>query len=162
MILLSILVASALLLAPDSEPKKGDTYAIVFTEFTSSEEAMEYVVKDVLLPMDIIPLRYDANLGFLVTERTLFKGFYNCDYVFTFRMNDGKIQIKCWSRDYDYSKSLDTFSGYSASYNPKAMKDSPAKAYWDRFQQIVSSIPSISVMYGGSDEEKQLKEVQLF
>lgn len=160
--LITFLLSMFLLLAPDSEPKKGDTYAIVFTEFTSTEEALDYVVKDVLLPMDIIPLRYDAHLGFLVTERTLFKGYYNCDYVFTFLVSDGKVQVKCWPRDYEASKTMDTFSGYSPSYYPKAMKDSPAKAYWDKFQQIVSSIPSISYIYGGADEEKQIKEIHIF
>lgn len=162
MLLLSILITSALFLAPDSEPKNGDTGAIVYTEFTSVPEAMEYVVKQVLLPMDIIPLRYDAGIGYLVTERTLYKGYYNCDYVFSFLEDNGKIVIRCRPRDYDSAKTLDVFSDYSMSYNQRAMNGSPVLAYWDKFRKIVSGIPSTSVDYHGSEEEHQIKEYNLY
>ena len=161
MTLLSFIIATTLILAPGG-PNKGDNAAVVLTEFNSAQEAMEYVVKEVLLPMEIIPLRYDVRMGYLVTERSLYKGFYNCDYVFTFLMNGGKVQITCRPRDYDYSKSLDTFPGYSLPYNPKAMKDSPAKVYWDKFQQILSKIPSVSIIYTGAEKDNQIKDFQMF
>ena len=161
MLLFSILLASALILAPDSEPKRGDNAVILFTEFTSIEEAMEYVIKDVLLPMDIIPSRYDAKMGYLVTERTLYKGYFNCDYIFAFLEDNGKIQIRCRPRDYGSSESIASFSDYSMSFNDRAQNNSPVGAYWEKFQLIVESIPAIVVKYHGSDEEKQIKELLL-
>lgn len=158
MLLLSILVAGTLLFSPDSEPKNGDTGAIIHTEFTSVPEAMEFVVRQVLLPMDILPLRHDATLGYLVTERTLYKGYFNCDYIFSFLDDNGKVVIRCRPREYESSRTLDTFSDYSMSYNQRAMKGSLALAYWDRFRKIVSSIPSVSVDYYGSEDDKQIKE----
>ena len=160
--ILSLFLVAAFMAAPDSDPQKGDNAAFIITEFTSTAEAMEYVVKEVLLPMDILPLRYDSELGFLVTERVLYKGFYNCDYVFVFLEKDGSIQINCRPRDYDASRVLDSFSDYSMSYNPKAVPDSPVGAYWEKFQYIVSSIPSTEVIYHGHDEKKQIREISLF
>jgi hypothetical protein len=129
-----------LLLAPDSEPKKGDIGAIVFTEFTSIEDAMVYLAQEVLHPMDIVPLRHDVKLGYLVTEPTRYLGSYGCSYTFTFLLSNGKIQIRCWPSE-------------KLEYSPRAMKGSPNLAYWNKFRKIISGIPSLAVSYYSEEIE---------
>lgn len=136
--LITFLLSMFLLLDPDSEPKKGDIGAIVFTEFTSIEEAMIYVAQEVLLPMDIVPLRHDFKLGYLVTEQTGYIGSYGCSYTFSFLLNNSQIQIRCWPSD-------------KMEYNPRAMKGSPNLAYWNKFMKIISEIPSLAVNYYSED-----------
>lgn len=145
--ILATLLAAAIMLAPDVEPQKGDDAVVLTTEFASVEDAMDYVTREVLLPMDIMPLRYDFGLGYLVTERVNYQGEMNCDYTFVFSSDRGNILIKIRPRDYSNSRSLDTYTDYSMQYRPGAMKGSPALGYWDMFTAIVSRIPSVKVNY---------------
>jgi len=147
MMLISLLLSVTLTVSPDIEPKNGNDGCIIFTEFETIQDAMTYVIQDVLLPRRIIPLRYDAEYGILVSERTYYKGNFNCDFILAFKMDNGRVQIDFYSRDYGYSQTTASMPTSYNYYNDKAMKGSPAAAFWQLFSGIVADIPSLSIHY---------------
>ena len=72
--LFAILLAfSATLFA--QEPEKGDIGVVVASNFTEEEDAMRFVVREIMFPLNLVPDVYDKDLGYIVTERFFYQGW---------------------------------------------------------------------------------------
>ena len=150
-ILLSVIVAGMAFvpgMAQHSQPEKGDIGAIVYSKFENKEDAMQFVVQEILFRMNIIPETYDADLGYLVTERFYFQGWLNCQFVFMFKTDGDRIAVKILGRNYENNQGSGMHRG-PMKY-AKGMPGSPVDSYWGYLTGIAEKIPSSSIEYFGS------------
>ena len=127
------------------EPEKGDIGALLMSTFTNEEEAMRFVVRDILFPMNIIPDTYDKDLGYIVTERFYYAGWLNCQFVMFFKETSEGVAIKIIGRDYNSDRGEGMHSG-PMTYT-KGMDGSPVDLYWKYMRAIVKKIPHKSLDY---------------
>ena len=138
---------------PEPEPQVGDNRVIVISEFENTREAIEHVVKHVLLPRRIVPLRCDVDMGYIVTERFYYWRAFNCDLVFSFRENDGHVVVEFFGRGYEVSANLLTIYHDILVKSKKDMKGSASSYYWDTvIPGIVEDIPNVGHGYYGHDD----------
>lgn len=138
---------AAAALAQHQEPEKGDIGALVSSKFQSEEDAMRFVVREILFKHNIVPETYDAGLGYIVTERFYYQGWLNCQLVMMFTTSGEGVTVRIVGRDYNTNRGEGMHSG-PMSYG-KGMKGSPVEAYWSFLMLVAETIPHDSVEYFG-------------
>ena len=142
--LFAILLAfSATLFA--QEPEKGDIGVVVASNFTEEEDAMRFVVREILFPLNLVPDVYDKDLGYLVTERFFYQGWLSCQFVMFFKASSDGVDVKIIGRDYYTNKGEGMHQGPMKYGN--GMKGSPMEAYWSYLTGIAEKIPHKSLKY---------------
>lgn len=127
------------------EPEKGDIGALVVSTFSEEEEAMRFVVRELMFPLNLVPDVYDKDLGYIVTERFYYIGLMNCQFVFLFKSTEDGVAVKIIGRDYNSNRGEGMHSGPMA-YG-KGMKGSPVEAYWNYLTGFAQKIPHKSLEY---------------
>lgn len=127
------------------EPEKGDIGAVVLSNFKDKDDAMRFVVQELLFPLDIVPEVYDNDLGYIVTERFYYQGGLNCQLVFFFKASYDGVSVKITGRDYNTNRGVGLHSG-PMSY-AKGMRGSPVEAYWNLLTGLAQKIPHKSLEY---------------
>ena len=133
--------------AQHSEPEKGDIGAVIVSTFQSEEDAMRFVVRDILFQYNLIPDVYNAELGYLVTERFFYQGWLSCQFVMFFKADGDSVKVKIIGRNYDSNMGEGMHRG-PMTY-AKGMDGSPVKSYWTRLTSIAEKIPHSSISYFG-------------
>ena len=131
--------------AQHSSPEKGDIGAIVTSRFQEEEDAMRFVVREILFKMNIIPDVYDKDLGYIVTERFYYQGWMNCQFVLFFKSTGENVSVKIIGRNYEANSGEGMHRG-PMSY-AKGMDGSPVKSYWTYLTSIAERIPNSSIEY---------------
>ena len=142
--LLAILLAfSATMFAQG--PEKGDIGVVVASNFTEEEDAMRFVVREIMFPLNLVPDVYDKDLGYIVTERFYYQGWLSCQFVMFFKASSDGVAVKIIGRDYNTNRGEGMHSGPMKFGN--GMKGSPVEAYWGYLTGIAEKIPHKSLEY---------------
>ena len=126
-------------------PEKGDIGVVVMSNFTDEEDAMRFVVRDILFPLNLVPDVYDKDLGYIVTERFYYQGLLNCQFVLFFKESSDGVMVKIIGRDYNSDRGEGLHTG-PMKYG-KGMKGSPVESYWNYLTGIAEKIPHKSLEY---------------
>lgn len=144
-VFIAILLLAIPASAQHSEPEKGDIGAIVVSNFQEEEDAMRFVVREILFGMNIVPDVYDKDLGYIVTERFFYLGWMNCQFVLFFKNVGTNVAVKIIGRNYEANMGEGMHRG-PMTYG-KGMEGSPVKSYWAFLTGIAEKIPHSSIEY---------------
>ena len=144
-ILLIAALMGAAFWAGAQEPEKGDIGALLMSKFTEEEDAMRFVVRELMFPLNLVPETYDKDLGYLVTERFFYQGWLSCQFVFFFKTAGDGVAVKIIGRDYNMNKGEGMHQG-PMKY-AKGMKGSPVESYWNYLTHFAEHIPHTSLEY---------------